>query len=264
MRYFFDIAISINDSHGSKHYDWWKRFKDWRNRRVAGDETYAAKLAEFALVLFLDEGMMAITSPLECGVERDVLDAVIALVQRYLREVPSALPVGFTYAGCVRENGTDLVEPYRRYDGGAVFITKHKIYEEAAFDRLVAIQERVAKMGDAVASEDDEQAGSIHPVVALVPTHDAIVEEVVVLMSLEDALKSCQAYAAQHPGGFDHHSYVASAMFGYTYADFVNRKDTILVPDEKYRTRLELLRRYVKTRMFSHLYGMSSPKSEKV
>jgi hypothetical protein len=53
-------------------------------------------------------------------------------------------------------------------------------------------------------------------------------------------------------------------MFGYTYADFVNRKDTILVPDEKYRTRLELLRRYVKTRMFSHLYGMSSPKSEKV
>lgn len=282
MRYFFDIAIAFRQEHPEKDSAWWRLFHAWQSGFSKGvmPVDYGSALVPCTYFVQPGEGAVAVFSHVEIGVSRETFDGILGLVQRYLREVPNAAPVGFSYSSMELQR-TSLAEPFRQYGGGAVFITKDKIYEETASDRLIAIQERVAKMGDEVETEDDVMLGHvvegpflhapddvmlgrIHPALEIVVTHDAIVEHLPVLMSFEDAYASGQAYAAANPclGGFDIHSYVASAMFGFPYAQFVCRKDAIIVPEERHRDRLEALRGHVKKRAFAHACGASSSKLE--
>lgn len=146
MRYFFDIAIDFSWISGQKHVAWWRRFKAWLP--TIHDDSFNQNLSLGGFDVFLDDGMVAITAPIELGVERETLDAITALVQRYLGENVDAKPVGFTYASMAVQKDSESSAPYRRYDGGCIFITKDKIHELVASEQLTELQERLAKNGE--------------------------------------------------------------------------------------------------------------------
>lgn len=144
MRYFFDITIAFRAKFREKDFEWWNRYALWRRDVFSTPAAFDRPLYSRSLQLFCDEGCVSLVAPYESGIERDTFDAVLSHVQRYLREVPSALPVGFTYA----QIGLDAGLEYRQYGGGCIFITKDKIHELVASEQLTELQERLAKNGE--------------------------------------------------------------------------------------------------------------------